>query len=275
MILKILCTIWFQEMGRGGLEMYRNIVMQWILYFYIYCFIGWVWESCFESVKYRKWINRGFMHGPFLPIYGFGAMAMLLTTIPVREHLALVFLFGMTAATILEYITGVLMEKLFHMRYWDYSEQFLNVKGHICLKCSLAWGMFSLLLVRVIHVRVEKIVFLLPEQIEQAVTFLLTLIIVADFTVSFYEALDLRHFLDTVLAGNEELMKLHERLENIPALLEEDKERIKGSFNERMRRANKKAYEAAEGILKRNPGAVSKHHKQTLQQLREQMKNKL
>lgn len=255
--------------------MYRNVVMEWVLFFYIYSLIGWIWESCYESVKYRKWINRGFMHGPFLPIYGFGAMAMLLTTIPVREHLALVFLFGMIAATILEYITGVLMEKLFHMRYWDYSEQFLNIKGHICLKCSLVWGMFSLLLVRVVHVRVEKIVLMLPEQIEQGITFLLTLVIVADFTVSFREALDLRRLLDTILAGNEELMKFHERLENIAALLEEDKELIKASFNERMGHVNEKAYRVVEGILKRNPGAVSKHHKQTLQQIREQIKSRL
>lgn len=79
---------------------------QWVLFFFIYSFIGWVWECCFVSVRKRRWVNRGFMYGPMLPIYGFGALAVLISTIRVRDSIPLIFLFGMVGATLLEYVTG-------------------------------------------------------------------------------------------------------------------------------------------------------------------------
>lgn len=121
------------------------------LFFFLYCFLGWVWESCYVSAKRRQWVNRGFLHGPMLPIYGTGAVIILLATIPVRDSLWLVFLLGMLAATALEYVTGAAMEALFKVRYWDYSKQPFNLNGYICLTSSLAWGAFSILLVRFLH----------------------------------------------------------------------------------------------------------------------------
>ena len=79
--------------------MYDYYLAQWLLFFFIYCFFGWIWESCYVSVKKRKWVNRGFLHGPLIPIYGFGAVTVLLVVIPVREHLVLVYFLGMAAAT--------------------------------------------------------------------------------------------------------------------------------------------------------------------------------
>ncbi|MDU5262591.1 MAG: putative ABC transporter permease, partial [Clostridium celatum] len=96
---------------------------KWLLLFYLYCFIGWIWESCYVSLKKHKWINRGFLKGPLLPIYGSGAVVVLISTLTVENNLLLVFVIGMISATILEYITGVAMEKLFHVRYWDYSKE--------------------------------------------------------------------------------------------------------------------------------------------------------
>ena len=128
---------------------------QWVLFFFFYSFVGWIWESCYVSVRKRRWVNRGFMHGPMLPIYGSGALAVLVSTIGVRENMALTFLLGMTAVTILEYVTGAVMERLFHVRYWDYSGQPFNLHGYISLASSLCWGCFSVLLVRVIHVPIE------------------------------------------------------------------------------------------------------------------------
>ena len=96
-------------------------VHQWVLLFYLYCFMGWIWESCYVSLKNHKWVNRGFLKGPLLPIYGSGAIVVLISTLVVQKNLVLVFIIGMIAATILEYITGALMEKLFHVRYWDYT----------------------------------------------------------------------------------------------------------------------------------------------------------
>lgn len=126
-------------------------VSQWLIFFFIYCFLGWIWECCYVSVRKHKWVNRGFLHGPFLPIYGSGAIVILISTIAVKDIVPLVFLLGMVSSTILEFCTGCCMEKLFGVRYWDYSNLPLNFKGHICFFISLAWGAFSILLVCVIH----------------------------------------------------------------------------------------------------------------------------
>ena len=140
-------------------------VSQWLIFFFIYCFLGWVWECCYVSVRKRKWVNRGFLHGPFLPIYGSGAIVILISTIAVKDIVPLVFLFGMVSSTILEFCTGCCMEKLFGVRYWDYSNLPLNFKGHICFFISLAWGAFSILLVCVIHKPIEAVVLMIPKTI--------------------------------------------------------------------------------------------------------------
>lgn len=126
-------------------------VLQWLLFFYIYCFIGWCFESAYVSLKKRRFVNRGFLKLPMLPIYGSGAIAILIVTIPVRDNLWLVWLFGMISATLLELVTGAVMELLFKVKYWDYSNQKFNYKGYICLSSSIAWGFLSLLLTEVIH----------------------------------------------------------------------------------------------------------------------------
>lgn len=200
---------------------YHYTFIQWLLFFFIYCFLGWVWESCYVSAKNREWINRGFLHGPMLPIYGSGAIIVLLCTIGVRDQIVLIFLFGMIGATILEYVTGAYMERLFRVRYWDYSHMPLNLKGYICLPVSLGWGVFSVLLVRVIHVPIENAVLQIPERIAEAVTVLCSSAFAADFTLSFSEAMDLRDMLIRLSDSNEKIQRLQKRLEVVSAFAED------------------------------------------------------
>ena len=103
--------------------MYIYHANQWLFIFFVYCFIGWCFESTVVSVSKRKLVNRGFMHGPYLPLYGSGAIVVLFAALPVQNSKILVFIVGALAATILEYITGVCMEALFKVRYWDYSNK--------------------------------------------------------------------------------------------------------------------------------------------------------
>ena len=121
---------------------------QWVLLFFSYGFLGWVWESGYVSVRQRHWVNRGFLHGPVIPIYGFGAVAILALCAPVAGSLPLLFFSGMFWATALEYATGWAMEQMFHVRYWDYTNEKWNLNGYICLMASLCWGLFSVLLLR-------------------------------------------------------------------------------------------------------------------------------
>lgn len=200
---------------------YQYTFIQWLLFFFIYCFLGWVWESCYVSIKKREWINRGFLHGPMLPIYGSGAIIVLLCTIGVRDQIVLTFLFGMIGATILEYVTGACMERLFRVRYWDYSHMPLNLKGYICLPVSLGWGVFSVLLMRVIHVPIENLVLQIPERIAEVVSVVCSSAFAVDFTLSFSEAMDLRDMLIRLSDSNEKIQRLQKRLEVVSAFAED------------------------------------------------------
>ena len=192
--------------------MHAYYFSQWVLFFFIYSFIGWVWESCYVSVRKRRWVNRGFMHGPMLPLYGSGAIVVLVSTIGVRENAALIFLLGMMAATVLEYFTGAAMERLFHVRYWDYSNQKLNLHGYICVTSSLCWGFFSVLLVRVVHVPVETAVLRIPLTVSEGAALVLSVAAAVDLTQSFNEAMDLKRILSQLEESREQIRKLQEKL---------------------------------------------------------------
>ena len=207
--------------------MYVYTLGQWLLFFFLYCVLGWVWESCYVSARQRRWVNRGFLHGPLLPIYGFGAVIILWATLPVRGSLALIFLLGMLAATALEYVTGAAMEALFKVRYWDYSGKPFNLNGHICLTCSLAWGAFSVLLVKVLHPPFEDLVLRLPAFLADALACVLTVYFTADTVRSFQAAMDLREVLTRLTEENEDLRRLAKRAEVISAFAEEDLRRFR------------------------------------------------
>ena len=195
---------------------------QWVLLFFFYCFCGWVWESCYVSLRQRRWVNRGFLHGPLLPIYGSGAIIILFVTLPVEDDLRLVWLMGMLAATALEYVTGVVMERLFQVRYWDYSNQKFNLNGHICLSSSIAWGFFSILLVRFLHPPVGRLLADVPAWLVDPAAIVLTAVFSADVVRSVQDALDLKEILTRVAEENEDLRRLAKRAEVAAAFAEDD-----------------------------------------------------
>ena len=197
--------------------------LQWLLIFFVYSVLGWVWESCYVSVKSKRWVNRGFLHGPWLPIYGSGAVVVLLVTLPARGRPALIFLLGMIGATVLEYVTGESMEKLFHMRYWDYSDKPLNVNGHICLGVSIGWGVFSLVLLYVLHPPVEDLVLWLPVPVAQVLALCLTAAFAVDTTWSVQKALDTKHLLASLSETSRRLAVVQEKLRDAAKELELDR----------------------------------------------------
>ena len=186
---------------------------QWVLLFFFYCFCGWVWESCLVSLTQRRWVNRGFLHGPLLPIYGCGAILILFVTLPVEGDLRLVFLFGMLSATALEYVVGAAMEKLFKVRYWDYSQHRFNLNGHICLGASVIWGLFSILLVRFLHPPVGRLLADVPAWAVDPLALVLTAAFTVDVVRSVQAALDLRELLTRLAEENEDLRRLAKRAE--------------------------------------------------------------
>lgn len=223
-------------------------VLQWMFFFYFYCFAGWCIESAYVSVKERKLTNRGFMRGPFLPLYGSGAVMMLVVSMPFRENLIMTYAAGCIGATVLEYVTGVTMEALFKVRYWDYSNQKFNFQGHVCLGTTLAWGLLTILMTKVVHIPVEQLVFSIPDRALKVSTYILTIYIVADFSLSFKAAIDLRNILVKMEQVKEEMVHIQKRLNDIFAQVNHGMENYRTAFSESVSAARE---ELTEGMAVR------------------------
>ena len=195
---------------------------QWALLFFFYCLCGWVWESCYVSAKQHHWVNRGFLHGPLLPIYGSGAIIILFVTLPVADNLWLVYILGLLAATALEYVVGAIMERLFKVRYWDYTKQPFNLHGYICLTSSIAWGFFSILLVRFVHPPIDRLLHKLPALLVNPLAGIITAAFLYDTVTSTRAAIDLREVLTKLTEENAELRRLAEKTEAAQARTAEE-----------------------------------------------------
>lgn len=133
-------------------------LIKYVLLFFFYSAGGWLLESIYCSIGEKRLINRGFLTGPLCPIYGTAALVMtILIYNPFKDRPLIIFLLGIVLCDIVEYITSYIMEKLFSARWWDYTYEFLNIGGRICLKHTLYWGIISVAFVRVLHPAVENL----------------------------------------------------------------------------------------------------------------------
>ena len=108
-----------------------------LTYFIIYSFLGWVMESIVRTISEKKLINTGFLHGPFCPIYGIGAIILFAFLDKFENNLILLFFVAIIVLTIWEYVVGWMLEKLFNTKYWDYSQQKFNIQGRVCYKLNM------------------------------------------------------------------------------------------------------------------------------------------
>lgn len=187
------------------MHIYHYTWYQWLSFFYIYCFAGWIFESTYVSIREKRPVNRGFLRLPLLPLYGTGAVMMLWVSLPFRDSLFLVYISGVIAATALEYVTGWTMERLFKMKYWDYSNQRFNVNGYICLSSSLVWGLLTIFLTEVLHPPVSDLVLALPVSLDIAGVILISILFAADTVQSVKDALDLGRALEAMTGIRAEL----------------------------------------------------------------------
>lgn len=212
--------------------MLHYTAVQWLFFFYFYCFVGWCIESTYVSLHQRRLVNRGFMRGPFLPLYGSGGIMMLVVSMPFQDNLVLVYVAGCIGATVLEYVTGVTMEALFKVRYWDYSDKKFNFQGHICLGTSLSWGLLTILMTQIVHKPVERLVLSIPGMALTVITLVLTVYIACDFALSFKAAMDLRDILIMMDKAKEEMVRIQKRLDVIIALADNDIQTRKDEWTE-------------------------------------------
>lgn len=199
-----------------GVDVYH--ILSW---FIVYSFFGWVWESCYVSAKNGKWVNRGFVSGPFVTLYGVGAVLVYVILRPLAGHPVELYFAGTAVTTALEYVTGVLMEAIFHTNWWNYSKKKFNFQGKICLGSSIAWGFFVLILFYLLHPGVAKLVDLVPRKLGILLVYLWLVYYVVDFSFSAAAAFDLKgklQKLDGAWAEFQEYFqetRLHEAAEEI------------------------------------------------------------
>lgn len=124
---------------------------QTILLFFLYAFMGWGCEVAFAACKQGRFVNRGFLNGPVCPIYGFGVIGVVLALRPVANSLPLLYLGSVLLTTAIEFVTGWALERLFHARWWDYSEMPLNIMGYVCMLFSMIWGLACMVIVKWVH----------------------------------------------------------------------------------------------------------------------------
>ncbi len=197
--------------------MFNYQPIQWLFLFYFYSFFGWCFESAYVTVLQKRLVNRGFMRGPFLPLYGAGGIMMLVVSKPYYDNIILVYIAGCIGATALEYITGVIMEKLFRVRYWDYSHKKFNFQGQVCLESTLVWGFFTVVFTHYLQIPIERILLSIPYNILTIVTIILTVIISTDFALAFKTALDIRDVLIFMERAKAEMSRIQKRLDVIIA----------------------------------------------------------
>lgn len=131
-------------------------------FFFIYSFIGWAAEVCAAALNRKKFINRGFVSGPFCPIYGTGAVAFAVFLPELQGNPFFLFLGGVILASFIEFSTGALLEKVFHKKWWDYSGIRFNFEGYVCLRYSLLWGALAVLLIYFVNPLAAPVIRLLP-----------------------------------------------------------------------------------------------------------------
>lgn len=212
--------------------MFNYLPLQWMFLFYFYSFFGWCFESTYVTIMEKRLSNRGFMRGPFIPLYGCGGITMLVASKPFYDNIVLVFIAGCIGATALEYVTGVLMETLFKVRYWDYSHKKFNYKGQICLESTIVWGVCTVVFTHFLQIPIEKVLTSIPYNVLSVVTIVITVFMTADFVVAFKTALDLRDVLIYMERAKEEMRKMQKRLDVIIAFKGEDmKDSIEGKVD--------------------------------------------
>lgn len=157
-----------------------------ILWFLTYSILGWVVESIYMSICNKKLTNRGFATGPFCPIYGVGALTVFFALRPYSNNGLLLFVLGSLLATTIEFLTAVIMKRVFGEIWWDYNEKPFNYKGVLCLESSIAWGFYTLFLFMFLQRLVEGVVSRIPIQAGKIAGSALLILFTIDFLHSLY-----------------------------------------------------------------------------------------
>lgn len=259
-------------------------ILRLLLYFITYSFFGWIIESVFKSILQKKLVNSGFLYGPFCPIYGFGAIIMLLFLEPFKQNIIVLFLVSFFVLSVWEYIVGWFLEKKFNTKYWDYTDNFLNIKGRVCLQNSTFWGILGVVFTVWIHPFTMKYIAMLNEQWIIYINIILSVVILVDTVVTIIKMKTFDSTLDAIKDLGETIkLKLNE-LKDIKDATPETLKNMEFKIEELKRRQallKLKLYRQVRRLKKAFPNIKSESitrflsQKIDLKALKEKIKNKI
>jgi len=151
-----------------------------IIYFAIYSFLGWVWETVYLFFYYKKFIDTGFLKGPFCPLYGICSILAIILLSPFQQNFLLFYVLAIVIATVLEYFTSLIFEAIFKIKFWEYSAK-PNFQGRISLWVSLFWGILLFTLVKFIHPQIIHLYNSIPISIINFLTITFPIYFLIDF----------------------------------------------------------------------------------------------
>lgn len=189
-----------------------NEISNYMIYFFIYAFLGWVCETIYCSVLQKHFVNRGFLNGPVCPVYGVGAIIVIIGLWSYRDSMIMVFVVGMILTSILEYLTSVALEKLFHAKWWDYSHYKYNINGRVCLLNSIMFGLLSVVIIEFVHPFILKYLDMFSAGTLKFILFICSATMIGDMfvTVKALNALTLKiDLLETIF---DDISKIHAKI---------------------------------------------------------------
>lgn len=245
--------------------------------FIVYGFIGWLIEVFYHIYTDKRFINRGFLHGPICPIYGISAVLFIVTLHPLNNNSFLLFLGGALVASAVEYLTGYGLYVLFNTRWWDYTMERFNIKGYICLKFSVIWGILSVIFIKYINPGVSKAIYILISKFGEIPYNIALILLIIDSTITINSLISFKSLFleleDVIRERKENIDRLMEKALNAEREkliririmhLEETRERLisKISFSHRR-------------LIKSYPRITSKKFGLAIDLIREKLKNRV
>lgn len=208
--------------------------------FMIYAVIGWCTEVSYAALDTGKFVNRGFLNGPYCPIYGCGVLLVVVILTPLKENLLILYFGSVILTSVIEFLTGYLLEKVFHNKWWDYSDKPYNIKGYICLKFSLFWGFACTFIMLIIHPIIYGVIQIVP--------YILGLVALCIILLFF--AIDCGITVATILKFNQRLKMMNEIAQKIHSISDEIGENIYENVTEALEKTEEFKESHEEQILK-------------------------
>lgn len=155
-----------------------------VIYFVLFAIAGYICEVIFAAIVLGKFVNRGFLNGPWCPIYGFGVVIVAICLKPLSKSLLVLFIGSVLLTSVLEYFTGYILEKVFDQKWWDYSDDKFNLGGYICLKFSLLWGVACTAVVKLVLPAVDAVIRVVPHFVGLIVTGVVVAVMLIDLSAT-------------------------------------------------------------------------------------------